>query len=74
MKFIVAQNYQRYLWWCREQNPPLNPRGPQVRYVTDARVLRGLSNIDYLCLNGWMDRPDWRDIYHELLIRGGRQA
>jgi hypothetical protein len=73
VKFIVAQNYQRYYWWCREQNPPLNPRGPEVKYVKDINTLRGVAvGFDYLCIGDWTSRPDWRDIHHVLLTRGKR--
>lgn len=66
--YIVASTYRRYLWWCQDKG--LNPRGPEVRYVTDVRTLMGVRNIEYVCLEGWTDRPDWREIYDRLLIVG----
>lgn len=71
MRFIVAYDYKAYRHWCREQNPPLNPDGPEARYVKDERTLRGVAQgFEYLCLQGWSARRDWREIYNALLSRG----
>ena len=75
MRFIVAQTYNRYRWWCQEQEPPLNPLGPEVRYVRNISTLRGVAiGFDYLCLEGWTDRSDWRAIYDVLTTRGRRPS
>lgn len=63
--YVVAQSYQRYVNWCREKG--YGPHGGSVKYVRDISTLRGLYNVRVLCLEGWENRVDWREIYEAVL-------
>lgn len=53
--------------WCLDND--VNPRDPQVRFVTNASKLRGLGNgVEVICLEGWTDRSDWWEIYTILQV------
>lgn len=64
--YIVAQNYSAFVYWCRKKG--LSPHGGAVRYVRDAKTLHGLFNVRVLCIEGWNDRLDWREIYQQVLF------
>lgn len=58
--FVVAQNYQRFVYWCRQKG--YRPHDGSVIYVRDAAFLKGRSDIRVLCLLDWNWRPDWREL------------
>lgn len=63
--YVVAKSHQDYERWCCVKG--YQPRGGAVKYVKDVVTLRGLYNVRILCIEGWTQRPDWREIFERVL-------
>ena len=69
--YVVAQNYNAFLIWCTAKG--IAPHDGPVRYVRGVETLAPLrSDVRFLFLVGWRDRPDWRAIHNRALILGRR--
>lgn len=68
MKYIVANSYGTYLYWCRERG--YAPHSGEYKYVRDLSVLRGTDwTVDVLFVGNWMERADWRELYNYVSAR-----
>lgn len=68
--YVVAKDYSSYLHWCQQKgySPHGRGTGPSVKYVRGVESLRGLYNVRILCIEGWTDRPDWRELHTRILF------
>lgn len=71
--YVVAGDYRQFINWCRANGK--HPMDRFIQYVTDVTKLKGLDpNVVEFELTGtWYERPDMREIGHEIdMIRTKR--